>query len=245
MGREYRRQPFRTALGVLLSLVSVSVDSSAIGVVFAQQPLVLGHDRTSRSEDLVADAKSFVSALTSKWSDTNAAALGGLDALYAAKVDYFGKRLSRDRVLADKRRFVERWPERTYKIQSSHEQCSASECLVEGYLEWETRSPARKARASGVAKFRYVLMFSGRAFVIREEDGINQRRSQIPYQPGSAIANIARHDSIDGEDVTRDQQLQPKAEIEKLAAITIERMYSWFLRIHTSGGTRLRNQSPR
>ena len=27
MGREYRRQPFRTALGVLLSLFSVSVDS--------------------------------------------------------------------------------------------------------------------------------------------------------------------------------------------------------------------------
>ena len=165
-------------LDVSVDLPAPSIDP-AIGVVFAQRPLVLGHDRKSRSEDLAADAKSFVSALTSKWSDTNAAALGGLDALYAAKVDYFGKRLSRDRVLADKRRFVERWPERTYKIQSSHEQCSASECLVEGYVEWETRSPARKASASGVAKFRYVLMFSGRAFVIREEDGINQRRSQI------------------------------------------------------------------
>jgi hypothetical protein len=224
-----RRQLLRIALGALLSLVSVSVDSASAFnanppiVVFAQQALVRGHDRTSRSEDLAADAKSFVSALTSKWSDTNAAALAGLDALYAAQVDYFGKRLARARVLADKRRFAERWPERTYKIHSSHEQCSASECLVEGYMEWETRSPTRKARTGGVANFRYVLIVSGRAFVIREEGGnVIQRRSQIPHQPVPAIAQSARQYSIDDEDVTRDQQLQPKAEIERPAAITIE-----------------------
>jgi hypothetical protein len=232
-----RRQPFQIALGALVSLFSVSVDSAsafnpdpAIAVAFAQGPLVPGHDRKSRGEDLAADAKSFVSALTSKWSDTNAAALGGLAALYAAQVDYFGKRLSRDRVLANKRRFFERWPERTYKIQSSYEQCSASECLVEGYVQWETRSPARKARASGLADFRFVLMPSGPAFVIRAEGGnVIQRRSQIPYQPEPAIAKSARDHSIDGEDATRDQQLHPKAEIERLAAIPIEEDVVWVL----------------
>jgi hypothetical protein len=171
---------------------------------------------------LAADARSFVSALTSKWSDSNAAALGGLDALYAAQVVYFGKRLSRGRVLADKRRFVQRWPERTYKIQSSHEQCSGSECLVEGYVEWETRNPARKARASGAASFRYVLLLAGGAFVIREEDGsVIQRRSRTPYQPEPAIAKNPRHDAIDGENA-RDQQLQSKGEIESPPPILIE-----------------------
>jgi DnaJ domain len=230
VGRAYRRHPLQIALGAWLALFSASVDSAsafnsdpAIGLVFAQGPQVPRHDRTSRGEDLAADAKSFVSALTSKWSDTNAGTLDGLDAFYAAQVDYFGKRLSRERVLADKRRFVERWPERTYKIRSSYEQCSASECLVEGSVEWETRSAARKARASGVADFRYVLMPLGRTFVIRAEGGnIIQRRSQKPYQSGPAIAKSASHDSIDGDDVTHDQQLHPKAESETLAEVPID-----------------------
>jgi hypothetical protein len=66
-------------------------------------------------------------------------------------------------------------------------------------------------------------MFSGRAFVIREEGGnVVQRRSKSPYQPGPAIAKSAIHYPIDDEDLARDQQLQPKAEIERPAAITIE-----------------------
>jgi hypothetical protein len=210
-------------LCVLAGLGFSAETIAANGVALAQQAPVPGYDRTSRSEELAADAKSFVSALTSKWSDTNAVALDGLDAFYAPQVDYFGKRLSRDRVLADKRRFAERWPERTYKIQSSHEQCSGSECLVEGYVEWGTRSRTRKTRASGTANFRYVLVLTGRAFAIREEGGnVVKRRSREPRQPGLAMATSARHDAIDDEDVARDQHLQPAAEIERPARIAIE-----------------------
>jgi hypothetical protein len=74
-----------------------------------------------------------------------------------------------------------------------------------------------------VANFRYVLVLSGRAFVIREEGGnVIQRQSRMPDQPGSAIAKSSRHDSIDDENIARDQQPQPETEIERPAAITLE-----------------------
>jgi hypothetical protein len=222
-------QPGRIALGALLSVLCGPANSASIftpdparGLLFAQGARVPDDYRIFRSEDLPTRAKAFVSELATRWSGTSADALSGLKAKYGAEVDYFGKRISRDRVLADKRRFVERWPERSYKIKSSYEQCNAFECVVDGYMEWETRNPARKAMASGEATFRYVLKLSGHAFVIRAEGGnIIQRRPQI-YQPESAVANGSSNDSMDGQDAARDQQIHPKAEIESLAAIAIE-----------------------
>jgi DnaJ domain len=146
-----------------------------------------------KHQELAGRAQLFVNAVISKWSDTNPAGLAGFDALYAAEIDYFGKRLSRDAVLADKRRFAKRWPERTYKVQSSYAECNASECFVDGSVEWETRSPARKAMASGVAGFSYVLMPLGKTFVIKRESGhVRLRRNQTPSQPGSAVAKEAQ-----------------------------------------------------
>ena len=148
-----------------------------------------------KHQELAGRAQLFVNAVISKWSDTNPAGLAGFDALYAAEIDYFGKRLSRDAVLADKRRFAKRWPERTYKVQSSYAECNASECFVDGSVEWETRSPARKAMASGVAGFSYVLMPLGETFVIKRESGhVRLRRNQTPSQPGSAVAKEAPPD---------------------------------------------------
>ena len=148
-----------------------------------------------KQQELAGRAQLFVNAVISKWSDTNPAGLAGFDSLYAAEIDYFGKRLSRDAVLADKRRFAKRWPERTYKVQSSYAECNASECFVDGSVEWETRSPARKAMASGVAGFSYVLMPLGETFVIKRESGhVRLRRNQTPSQPGSAVAKEAPPD---------------------------------------------------
>src|SRR5262245_50533361 len=89
------------------------------------------------------------------------------------QIDYYGKRLSRDAVLADKRRFAERWPERSYKIStdSMTAQCGALECTVTGYIEWQARSLARGATSSGIASFTYGLVPSGGTFLVREENG--------------------------------------------------------------------------
>jgi hypothetical protein len=129
--------------------------------------------RDSTAEGLVTRARSFVTAIQSKWSDATSSGLGWLNTLYADEVAYYGTPLSRDSVLADKRRFAERWPERAYRIQtnSMKAQCTASECVVTGNIEWEARSLARRATSNGTASFSYVLVPSGATFLIREENG--------------------------------------------------------------------------
>jgi hypothetical protein len=134
--------------------------------------------RQLSSQELAERARSFVSTVMSQWSRGNAAALAALHPLYATEVDYYGNRLSHDDVLADKRRFSERWPERTYKVQSSYAECNASQCFVDGYLGWETRSPTRKAVVSGDGSFYYVLIPSGATFLIMEENGKVFHRTQ-------------------------------------------------------------------
>jgi hypothetical protein len=146
------------------------------------------------AEGLVTRARSFVSTIQSKWSDASSSGLGWLNSLYANEVDYYGTRLSRDSVLADKRRFAERWPERAYRIQtnSMKAQCSASECVVTGNIEWEARSLSRKAISSGTASFSYVLIPSGATFLIR----LSKRR-KLPRDRGRievllVVPNIQR-----------------------------------------------------
>jgi hypothetical protein len=99
--------------------------------------------------------------------------LGWLDTLYASEVDYYGKRLSREAVLAEKSRFAERWPERAYRIQANSmiALCGASECVVTGNIGWEARSRPRNAASSGMASFAYVLLVSGGNFLISAENG--------------------------------------------------------------------------
>jgi hypothetical protein len=136
----------------------------------AQPP---GPLRDPTAEGLATRARSFVTAIQSRWSDANSSGLGWLNTLYANEVDYYGTRISRDSVLADKRRFAERWPERAYRIQtnSMKAQCSSSECVVTGNIEWEARSLSRSATSSGTASFTYVLVPSGGTFFVREENG--------------------------------------------------------------------------
>ena len=141
--------------------------------------------RNATGEDLATRARSFVTAIQSRWSDANSAELGWLDSLYAYEVDYYGKRLSRDAVLADKRRFAERWPERTYRIQANSmmAQCSASDCVVTGNIEWEARSRARNAACNGTATFAFALIVSAGKFFISGENGVVIQLQTSPVGP--------------------------------------------------------------
>jgi hypothetical protein len=57
---------------------------------------------------------------------------------------------------------------------------SGLECIVTGTVEWQTRSPARKATASGLAGFTYTLGAFGGTFRIRGEQGSVLRGPRPP-----------------------------------------------------------------
>jgi curved DNA-binding protein CbpA len=128
--------------------------------------------RAPPSDSLEARAADFVSAQVSAWSSTNPINLATLASSYADEVFYYGSRKSRQAVLLDKRRLLERWPERIYDVQAGSitVQCLANMCTVGGMIDWQTRSVPRAASASGIAQFEYKVTPSPGAFSIVSEN---------------------------------------------------------------------------
>jgi curved DNA-binding protein CbpA len=152
-------------------------------------PAIAEEDRVATrappSDSLEARAADFVSAQVSAWSSTNPINLATLASSYADEVFYYGSRKSRQAVLLDKRRLLERWPERIYDVQSGSitVQCLANMCTVGGMIDWQTRSVPRTASASGIAQFEYKVTLSPGAFSILSENGSVVKRYRQEDRP--------------------------------------------------------------
>lgn len=102
-------------------------------------------------------ALAFMSLYHDAWSNTNLEALRFMETAYADTITFYGKPVSRDGVLADKRKFADRWPLRAYSVRhgTEHVVCGIS-CTVSGVVEWYANSPARSRMSSGAAEFTLV-----------------------------------------------------------------------------------------
>lgn len=84
-----------------------------------------------------------------------------LTSAYWDNTMYYGKMTPVVNILADKQRFFEMWPARSYTVRSMRPaHCRGDngiivECHVSGIVDWEASSPARKS--VGSATFEYVL----------------------------------------------------------------------------------------
>lgn len=132
--------------------------------------------RANRSEEQVA---SFVAGLFAAWSSSNPAALHALQDAYADQVMYYGKVMSAHDVLHDKQKFVERWPDRDYKIVpgtlSVNCDHSINRCLVVGLTQFTASNRGKKS--SGLARFSYSISL-GDGLVIELENGSVIKRSR-------------------------------------------------------------------
>jgi hypothetical protein len=148
-------------------------------------------DASRASAALDERAASFISARISRWSSAGTADLAAFVSAYADQVLYYGSLKSREVVLQDKRRFLERWPERRYELRpnSVTAQCKAGVCSVGGLLDWRARSVARGASASGMAQFEYEVMVSDGAFrIISENSSVVRSRRAEPDQSQASIS---------------------------------------------------------
>jgi hypothetical protein len=84
-----------------------------------------------------------------------------LTAVYWGYATYHGKMTSVFDIVADKQRFFETWPSRTYTVRSmAPAHCAGdngiiNECQVSGIVDWEATSSTKKSMGS--ATFEYVL----------------------------------------------------------------------------------------
>jgi curved DNA-binding protein CbpA len=152
------------------------------------------NSRAPAADALQGRAASFISARISNWSSANVAELASLVSAYADQVFYYGSLKSRELVLQDKRRFLERWPERRYELRpnSITAQCKADVCRVSGLLDWRARSVARGASASGIAQFEYEVVLSDDAFRILSESSSVLRPQRTGPDQSQASLSLLR-----------------------------------------------------
>jgi hypothetical protein len=150
--------------------------------------------RTPAAGALEVRAASFISERISSWSSANVSDLPSYVGAYADQVSYYGSVKSREAVLQDKRRFLERWPERRYELRpnSITAQCKADLCRVSGLLDWRARSIVRAASARGMAQFEYEVMVSDGSFRILSESSSVLRPQRTGPDQSQASVSLLR-----------------------------------------------------
>lgn len=113
---------------------------------------------------------------------------------YAERVRFHGRTLSLAALMAEKRRFVRRWPERRYAAQggATHTACNAASatCIVRTTFDFRADNPARGARSQGVSELTLTISFAGpRPVIVAESSRVLRRYGAGPL---SAIAGGQR-----------------------------------------------------
>jgi hypothetical protein len=134
----------------------------------------------------------FVQLLFEQWSGPNATLLPVLDKLYTEKVLYHGKSVPRQTVLLSKRRFANRWTQRSYAVRpgSLSATCAAGgTCRVKGAMSWKLHEATTTTATRGVATFAYsiVLKDSGPQ-ISAETDTVNDK----PSTTSGSLSQVGR-----------------------------------------------------
>jgi hypothetical protein len=165
----------------------------------ATTPLAAAPSAPSSSpRSLAEQTAEYISAIMAVWSDPKeqlADVLDVVDLLYGQQVVYYGKTTNKKAVLADKRRFMQRWPERRYAVRplTLKTTCDATRvCAVSGIVDWSATNPATAAQARGSAKFYYRVLWSeeGAGTIIHEESKVLDRQTQAGAKNNPARANV-------------------------------------------------------
>jgi hypothetical protein len=139
-------------------------------------------DVDQRSSDpgpsLEAQAFKVLMDYNQSWSQGNETALFEVMEFYGETVQFYGKPYSTAQLLAEKRAFAERWPERFYTVDgdSVSVSCQTDFCLAKGNVRWLARSPNRGKTSRGVAYFEFTIEFvAGRPRIVAENGHVLSR----------------------------------------------------------------------
>ena len=110
-------------------------------------------------------AKSFAIEYLNSWSGANDEVLGATAELYAPRVLFHGRTISMQALFDEKRRFVQRWPERDYRPrpESMGVTCNpAGEvCTVHAVFDFVAANPGRRRRSEGTGALQLIVQFIG------------------------------------------------------------------------------------
>jgi plasmid stabilization system protein ParE len=129
--------------------------------------------RAEAAQELAVDYLHF-------WSAPNAQALEATPEFYASRVVFHGRMMTDRALLEEKRRFVQRWPEREYRHRenSIRVSCdpSGQACTVQSVFDFTAANSARGKRTQGAATLELVVSFAGDRPVIASENSLVHNR---------------------------------------------------------------------
>jgi hypothetical protein len=116
------------------------------------------------------------------WSGPNAVAVGSTPDFYASRVLFHGRSMSARALAEEKRRFVQRWPQRYYtpRLETMRTSCDPARdvCTVRTVFDFTALNPAQGARSRGTADLELGVSFSGGHPVIAFESSHVLRRGR-------------------------------------------------------------------
>ncbi|NGM35660.1 hypothetical protein G4G93_17320 [Methylobacterium sp. DB0501] len=115
-------------------------------------------------------------------SGPNGAALAAAPGFYGDQVVFHGRTMTVSSLMSEKRRFVQRWPERRYRPRpdSLRTACNAglAVCRVQATVDFSAFSPDRRARSQGTVDLELTVSLAGsRPVIIAETSRVVSREA--------------------------------------------------------------------
>jgi hypothetical protein len=126
------------------------------------------------------DAQALAVDYLNLWSAPNRLALTAASSFYGPTVTFHGRERTLDSVLAEKRRFTERWPQRSYRYRPETTmvacESSGAHCTVWAIFDFSAASPDQDRRSHGIGEHEIVVSLSrGRPVIVAETSRVLQR----------------------------------------------------------------------
>ncbi|WP_375453275.1 hypothetical protein [uncultured Methylobacterium sp.] len=135
-----------------------------------------------RASDRAGQAQALAGDYLAVFSAPVGAMVAGAPRFYGARLRFHGRMTTLAELLAEKRRFAQRWPERRYAPRTVRTACDAAleSCIVRAIVDFRAGSPARGARAQGVAELVLEVSFpGGRAVIVSESSRVLRRGAAV------------------------------------------------------------------
>jgi hypothetical protein len=129
------------------------------------------------------------------WSMNNRVALEATMGFYAPRVIFHGRTLTPAALAEEKRRFLERWPERDYRARPDTIQVncdrSGQSCTVRSKFDFRAQNPSRRRWSQGSGTLELVVIFpEGRLAIASETSLVHKRRRAIQGGPAEAEGTL-------------------------------------------------------
>ena len=115
------------------------------------------------------------------WANDATATPQAVEALYAARVNYYGHEMTAAEVYRDKLYLMRQWPARIYRVRPGTVSASCSEddnrCRVNVVLDFLSANPARRAGVMGTVSLSLLLAGPSGQKKIEDENGATVLRS--------------------------------------------------------------------